>query len=129
MAFRLEFDSLNKILLLRLEGPGTDELYKEARLAVRKHSIATGARAGIMDLSSVTEFPVSSSLLRDAAKHEPAFGNIPRIAVAPSTVAFGLSRLFQLAGDPKTSGMQVVRTMGEAFAALGVQSPHFEPLE
>jgi hypothetical protein len=128
MALRLEFDPLNKILMVRVEGPGTGEVVQEARRAARKHSIATGASAGIMDFSSVTEFPISSSLVGEFAKQEPAFGNIPRILVAPSTVAFGLGRLFQLAGEPKTSGMEVVRTLDEAFAALGVQSPHFEPL-
>ena len=53
----------------------------------------------------------------------------PIVIVAPATAAFGLSRVFQFLGEPKRPQLQVVHTMEEAFAALGIQSPHFEPLE
>ena len=53
----------------------------------------------------------------------------PRIVVAPSTVGFGLARMFQIVGERKRPLLQVVRTMEEALAALGIESPHFEPLE
>ena len=56
-------------------------------------------------------------------------GTFRRILVTPTTTGFGLGRMFQLAGEPKTSEMEVVRTMNEALAALGVQLSHFEPLE
>jgi len=32
-------------------------------------------------------------------------------------------------GESKRPLLEVVRTMDEALAALGIQSPHFEPLE
>lgn len=53
----------------------------------------------------------------------------PRVVVAPQKHAFGLFRMFQIAGEDTRPLLQVVHTMDEAFAALGVQSPHFEPLE
>jgi len=53
----------------------------------------------------------------------------PRILVVSATAGYGLARMFQILGEPKRPLLKVVRTMDEALAALGVQSPHFEPLE
>jgi hypothetical protein len=132
MGYRFEFDPVNKILLLRIEGPLTDEVLTKAYAAIRKHSIATDARAGIWDLSGVTEFPISSLRIRELAKREPAMPDAnerPRIIVASSTLGYGLARMFQLAGAKERPLMQVVRTMEEALAALGVKSARFEALE
>jgi hypothetical protein len=131
MAFRFEFDSANRILLLRVDGRLTDELLGELYKAIRKYSTVTDARAGILDFSSVTEFAVSSEIIRQFAHQEPAMPDAsrPRIVVAPQTHAFGLSRMFQLTREDSRPRLTIVHTMGEAFAALGVQSPQFEPLE
>jgi hypothetical protein len=51
-----------------------------------------------------------------------------RIIVAPTTLQYGLARMFQLVGEAERP-MIVVHTMDEALAELGVQSPHFEPLQ
>jgi hypothetical protein len=131
MGFRLEFDPVNKILLLRCEGAFTDEVMAEAYEAIRKYSIATDARAGIWDFSGATEFPVSSLRLQALAKHEPAMPDPlerPRILVAPTTAAYGLARMFQLTGEKLRPTLQVVRTLDEALALLGVKSARFEPL-
>jgi hypothetical protein len=132
MGYRFEFDPVNKILLLRIEGPLTDEVLTKAYSAVRKHSIATDARAMILDLSGVTEYPVSSVRIRELASYEPAMPDAsrrPRVIVAPSTAGYGLARMFQLAGAKDRPLLLVVRTMEEALAALGVESGRFEPLE
>jgi hypothetical protein len=129
MEFRFEFDPGNKVLLLRVEGRLTDELLAEAYRAIRKHSTATDARAGIVDFSSVTEVAISSAFLREIAKQEPAIVDAtrPRIIVAPTAVAFGLARMFQMLGESTRPLLEVVRTLDEALAALGIQSPGFEP--
>jgi len=104
----------------------------KAYAAVRKHSIATDARAIILDLSGVTEFPVSSLRIRELASYEPAMPDAsrrPRVIVAPSTAGYGLARMFQLAGAKDRPLLQVVRTMEEALAALGVEAARFEALE
>ncbi|MGO9576966.1 MAG: hypothetical protein ACLPTQ_21865 [Terriglobales bacterium] len=131
MGFRFEFDPANKILLMRFEGPLTDESLAELYRAIRTYSIATDARAGIWDYSSVTEIAVSAEHIRQLASQEPAMPDAtrrPRIIVAPTAVGFGLSRMFQIAGESKRPLLRVVRTLDEAFAALDIQSPHFEPL-
>ncbi|MGB8065654.1 MAG: hypothetical protein WCF26_27465 [Candidatus Sulfotelmatobacter sp.] len=132
MEYRFEFDAENKILLMRVEGRLTDEslaaLYQEA-LA---RWAATDASAGISDYSSVTEWAVSAAFIRKLADYDPVETDPtrrPRIIVAPATVGFGLSRMFQIAGGARRPHLTVVRTLDEAFAALGVHSPHFKPLE
>ena len=86
---------------------------------------------GIMDFSPVTEVALSTEFLRQLANRDP-IGDAtkqPRVVVAPSDLQFGLARMFQITGERTRPLLHVVRTMNEAFAALGVQSPHFEPLE
>jgi hypothetical protein len=131
MALRFEFDPVNKILLGLLDGRLTDELLGEAYETARKYAVATDASAGIWDTSSVTEFAISSEFIRSLASREPIIADPkrPRFVVAPQTVAFGLFRMFQLTGDHTRPLLTIVRSLGEALAALGVQAPHFEPLE
>jgi hypothetical protein len=132
MGFRFEFDPVDRILLLRLEGRLTDELLAECYEAVRRYSTATDALAGIWDLSSVTEFAVSSEFIRHLADQEPAMPDAtrrPRIICVAGTIGFGLARMFQLMGEPTRPLLKVVHNLDEALTTLGIQSPRFEPLE
>ena len=129
--FRFEFDMENKIPLLRLEGRLTEELAAELFKAIRMYSVATDARAGIWDASSVTEFALSADFIRSLANLEPAMPNAtrhPRIIVVAKTFAFGLARMFALLGERKSPLLRVVHTLDEALAVLDIQSPHLEPL-
>jgi hypothetical protein len=129
-SFRFEFDPENKILLTRVEGSVTTELVQELYPRSVSHWIATGARAGITDCSSVTSVQLSADFIRGIAtrQSDTDSATYPRVIVASSTSGFGLGRMYQLAAEMKNPKLTVVRTMDEAFAALGVQSPHFEPL-
>jgi hypothetical protein len=132
MGLRFEFDRGNQVLLVRPEGRLTDELLAEAMGAIRRYSIATDARAGIFDFSFVWEIALSTAFVRELARQEPAMADAarrPRFIVAPAGVAFGLSRMFQMLGESTRPLLEVVHTMDEALAALGVQSPQFEPLD
>ena len=130
--FRFEFDPVNKILLLRFEGRHlTDESLAQICRTARIHWAATGARAGIGDYSSVTEFPLSAELVRMRARQTPMPEPTknPLLIVMPNTAGYGLARMYQIVGDLAQPLVSVVRTLDEALAALGVQSPHFDPLE
>jgi hypothetical protein len=132
MDFRFEFDALNKILLGRFEGSLTNESAAEFYEAVRKYATMTDASAGIWDLSSITEFALTAEFIRGLAGRQPAMPHAdkrPRIIVATATVGFGLMRMLQILGEQQRPMLTVVRTVDEAFAALGVESPHFELLD
>ena len=132
MAFRFEFDSVNKILLAQFEGQLTNESAKEYHEALGKNWRATGACAGIWDLSGVTDFAVASDFLRSLAKRKPVTPGLtshPRFIVVPVTAGYGLMRMFQIAGESARPQLHVVRTVEEALTRLEARSPHFERLE
>jgi hypothetical protein len=134
MAFRFEFDPANRILLARFEGRVTDGSVADCYRAARKYSTATEACWRIWDFSSATEFALSSEFLHSLAKEpkEPALPDglmRPCFIVAPTAYGFGLARMFQMEGEHTRPLLEVVHTIGEALAALGIQSPRFEPLE
>jgi hypothetical protein len=132
MAFRFEFDPVNKILLARVDGRVTDELLKQLCSAARKYWAATNAHAGIGDYSSVTEFDLCNELVRALPKQKspmPDATTSPLVIVMPMMVGYGLARMYQIVGETTLPLVNVVHTMDEALAALGVQSAHFELLE
>ena len=53
----------------------------------------------------------------------------PRFIVAPAMLGFSVSRLVEIASEHRNPLLKIVLSMDEALAALGVQSPHFEPIE
>jgi hypothetical protein len=131
MALRVEFDPLDKILLLRFEGALTDESIADFYRVIRQHWTAADARMGIVDFSTLTDFALSSDLLHQLAKQEPCIPDPtgrPRVIVAPQAHVFGLARMFQIMGETTRPLLHVVHTLDEAFAKLGVQSPRFELL-
>lgn len=126
--FRFDFDGVNEILLLRLEGRVTEEILREIYIVGGKYWTATMPKAAIVDCSSVTATAISSDRIRELARRKPMPDTVgrPRIIVAPTTLQYGLARMFQLVSERPIT---VVHTMDEALAELGVQSPHFEPLK
>lgn len=132
MAVRFEFDEVNRILLAQFGGPLTDESLGDAYRAIRRYSLVTDAKAGICDLSGVTEFAVSSEFVRRLAQSEPAMPKAeerPRVVVVPQTHAFGLVRMFQILGEQSRPLFSVVRTMEEAMKFLRAEAPEFKPVE
>jgi hypothetical protein len=128
--FRFEYDRVNKILLTRIAGRFTDELLKACEQETRKHVSETGACAHVVDCSGITEYAVSSELVRHMAEEPVLPGpNKGQFFVMPSAVGFGLARMFQIHGEPHQALVTVVRTVHEAFKDLGLQDPRFEPLD
>ena len=131
MSFWFEFDAAHKILVGRFSGRLTDEAALEYYAAVREHSIATDARAGIFDMSHVTEIGVSMDFIRKLAHQPPAMPDTlhrPSFLIVPSLVGSGLARIFQVAGSHTRPKLKIATTTEEALETLGVSSPHFEPL-
>jgi hypothetical protein len=122
----------NRILLLHFDGQLSDESVAEFYRAIRKYWIAADARMGIVDFSAVTAFALSSELIRQLAEREPCMpdpASRPRVIVAPTSLEFGLARMFQILGESARPLLSVVHTMDEALAALAIPFANFEPLE
>ena len=131
MPYHFEFDSANRIVRCRFEGRITDEILKEYYQVSAKYYESIQPSAGVLDLSAVTAFEVSSEMIRELAKLPPAMPHPerPRFVIAPSNQVFGMARMFELQGQETRPNLHVVRTADEVWTVLGVQAPKFEPIE
>jgi len=127
--FRVEFDQANRISLMRVGERLADESLADLYEANRKHSNATAARVSIVDLTSVSELAVSSGAIQRLADQKPAKADAACLCfiVAPEGHSYGMCRMFQIYGEHRWPLLQVVHTLGEAFAAIGIQFPAFAP--
>ncbi|MBI3476085.1 MAG: hypothetical protein HY010_10160 [Acidobacteria bacterium] len=97
-----------------------------ADAAVRQFLADEGADFGIFDYSAVTEIRVTSTYVQSFATKDPAHPPMKlRVAVAPQTVAYGLSRMYGLLIEGKRSDYQVVRTLKEAEELIGLGTLDF----
>jgi hypothetical protein len=130
--FRFEFDSENRILLMRFEDKRlTNESLAEVYAVIRGYAIATNPHAAIGDFSAVTQVEVTPAFIQELALEEPAVpwpSERGRIVVFPDDVGFNLACMFQKFGESTRPLLHVVRTMVEALESLGVESPLFELL-
>jgi hypothetical protein len=125
---QVEFDQVNKIALIQVEGLLTEESLEALYEANQKHCSATNARVAIVDLSSVSESALSSGFVQRLANQKPAKADVKCLCfiVAPEGYVYGLCRMFQLWGESRRPLLQVVHTLDEVFAAIGIRSPSFE---
>lgn len=131
MGFRFEFDSVNNILITRMDGDLTDDLVRKADVGMRKHLREKNPVIHVVDCSSVVKFSMSAESVRYLARREPAIRgvNCRRFFVMSSTVGFGMARMFQIAGNPHYDEVTIVRFLDEVFATLAIATPNFEALE
>lgn len=129
MSLQFQFDVSSRILLVRIEGQLTDEAAIECYEAVEAYAVEKNVSAGIVDLSGVTAFPISSELIRQLARRRPKIpGDLPRVIVAPNIAAYGLLRMFQLVADRNRPNFHVVRSLEQAIEMLHLQSPDFRSI-
>jgi hypothetical protein len=130
MAFYFEFNLANRILRCRFSGPVTDEdlvgFYRTAVLLAGSLDPLTG----IVDFSSVTDFQVTSSKMRELAAFPPVMPQQDRVRVivAPSHDVFGMVRIFEIEGEATRPSLHVVRSAAEAWTIIGIQEPEFRSI-
>ncbi|MGA9882795.1 MAG: hypothetical protein WBQ34_03645 [Candidatus Acidiferrales bacterium] len=131
MPYSFDFDLSNGILRCLLTGAVAGDELKEffrigASLAVRVHPAA-----GVIDLSNVTSFDVSTQTIRELSRVAPVLRDpdLRRVVIAPSPDTFGMMRMFELEGQDIRPDIHVVRSAKEAWAILAVENPRFEPLQ
>jgi hypothetical protein len=131
VTYRIDFDSMHRILRCRLEGRVTDEELREYYRLAGDHVAQTEPVAGILDLTAVKSFEVSSATIRELAKSRSPFPHPehPRIVIATSSDIFGLARMFEIEGHEKRPNLHVVRSQKEALAILGIQKAKFSPMQ
>ena len=130
MPCSFDFDPIHKILRIQMEGTLSKTAITEYYRLLRLHDEAIKPRAGILDLSGITSVDLTSRSISELAVLPPAFSDEsrPRFVVAPSDHVYGMSRMFQSLGEKTRPNLHVVRSLEDAYSALGISDPHFEPL-
>jgi len=101
-----------------------------ARAAVQQFMAIQGPHSAIADLSRVEKVRITANFVWFVAAKPPAVPRgMPLILVAPRPDVYGLSRMFQTLRDNMGVYQEVVRTLKEAFDLLGLESPHFGPVD
>ena len=76
----------------------------------------------IIDFSAVTSASVSTNFIRVLAQERPLFDREARqIIVAPQAHIFALARMAQILRERQLPNIQVVRSLHEACAILGIE--------
>ncbi len=128
MAYRFEYDDINRILQCRFEGRVTDEGLTNFYGLAGEFVASLDPRGGVVDLSDVTSFEVSVQAIRRLAKLPPIMPQTghPRIIVAVTSQIFGMARMFEFEGEITRPNLHVVRSLAEACAILGIREPKSE---
>ena len=131
LPYPFDFDLTNGILRCRLNGRVTNEVLRDFFRTGAQHAIRTHPTAGVLDLSEVASFEVSTGLIESLAKLPPVLPNpdLRRVVIAPSPEIFGMMRMFEIAAEQQRPNIHVVHTEREAWAILSVAEPRFYRLD
>lgn len=129
MGFVMEFDARNNILRGTLRGRLTDAILLDYYEAAAAYTTSHPPCRCIWDFSEVTNFDVSSDAIRQVAGKSPLIpAGYMRVIVAPQDFLFGMMRMLQILSENTRPDLHVVRTLGEAYRLLLVESPEFSPV-
>jgi hypothetical protein len=126
----LAFERTHKVLLVQFSGIMTSEdlhsLDTEVVAFLKKEGPAQGF---IIDCSSVEDFKVPTAEFVRRGQRTSMVDEIDRVYVMPSADLYGMGRLFGT--YQRISGKReplIVKTLVEAFTALNLTDPRFEPV-
>lgn len=117
-----ELDESRRIVFSRAWGDLTDAelLDHMARMKDAHERGQIDSRwAQVADFSAVRSMNgVSSSGVRALADGNPWHEESIRVLVVPEDVQYGLARMYQMLGEPKTNRVVLVRSVAEAIARV-----------
>ncbi len=125
MPTEFELDRSKRIVYSRAWGDLTDAELLD-HMAKMRGLLEQGALdstwAQVFDLSDAKNLDeVSSAGVGRLAKGNPWPKGSIRVVIAPSDLLYGLTRMYQLIGDPKTEAVHIARQRNEAEAFIAYQ--------
>jgi len=120
MPVHVSIDRARRLVVTTYSGDVTDADVARQVSDIKQQAPYGPAYKVITDFTQVTHFNISSSEIRSVADSESPLADGKRVMVAPSDVAYGTSRMFQSLASRTRPNITVVRSLGEAYAALGV---------
>jgi hypothetical protein len=130
MPFEMLFDRDHKVLLVRFGRALTRQALEAMVQAAREFVGVHGNCDGIVDFSAVEKIDIDVAYLRAYGGSPRVMAGAKRILVAPNDEMFGVSRLYGLhQANSQGEEPMVVRDLQEAYDALGLKDPDFQPFE
>jgi hypothetical protein len=128
--FSLAFDRRHRVLMARATGVFSSDDITALDAAIVRFVSREGDLRGILDFTAVEALAVSASRLAVRGRQPPVMGTADRVFVAPQADINRFCRSFaEHQRGSGNAGPQVVTTLVEAYAALGLVDPQFEPVD
>ena len=122
MPVTVRVDRPKKLVVTSYIGQVTNEDVARQIAEIVRNAPYEGEYRAITDFTQVTHFDISSDQIRLVAESKSPLEKAQRVMVAPSDVAYGTSRMFQMLAGKTRPNITVVRTLDEAYEALGIQT-------
>jgi hypothetical protein len=128
--FTLFLDRKHRVLLTRFSGTLRHEVLLAQAVAARRIAASEGPTRGLLDFSQVEAFDISVETLKTMGSRPQNIADQVRVYVIPNDDPFGAARMFGAYQDISGNiAPQIVRTMAEAYSALQMADPDFQPLD
>jgi hypothetical protein len=128
--FTARHDRRSNVLLVRFVGIYSSEDIVRWQATALDFASRRGPAHVIRDLGSVDAIAVPASKIVQRALQPPLFVGYRRVTVAPRPDLYETAHLFGV--QQEQTGISppiLVATLDEAFRALDLCDPHFEPIE
>jgi hypothetical protein len=122
MPVTVRVDRNKKLVVTTYTGQVTNEDVARQIAEIERNAPYEGEYRAITDFTQVTHFDISSDQIRLVAESKSPLEKARRVMVAPSDVAYGTSRMFQMLSGKTRPNITVVRTLDEAYKALGIDT-------
>ena len=130
MSIDLSYERTHRVLLVKFSGCMNLEDLNNLDTAVVAFVKTEGApRAFMTDTTAVESFDVPSGEFARRGQSKSVVSNQDRVYVMPRDDMFGMGRMFS--SYQRVTGQRepiVVKTLGEAFAALDIGDADFQPV-
>src|SRR5581483_464260 len=122
MPVTVRVDRNKKLVITTYTGQVTNEDVVRQIAEIVRNAPYEGDYRAITDFTQVTHFDISSDQIRLVADSKSPLEKAQRVMVAPSDVAYGTARMFQMLAGKTRPHITVVRTLDEAYETLGINT-------
>lgn len=127
--FTLLYDRKHRVLLTRFSGTLSSEDLSALAESARAFTNREGLVRGLFDFSDVQVVDIPTHVLVNHAQQPAVLAGQDRVYVMPRPDLYGLGRMYgtyqRHFGDREPL---VAHTLAEAYTALGIAAPDFQPI-
>lgn len=123
LSVSVTIDATQKIVLVRFTGEVKDADLSGIPIATKADPLFDPSFWEIVDFSAATGGSVSTFAVHTLAQRTSIYNRDSKhVVVAPQAHVFGLTRMYQAYARETRPNLEVVRTLDEAYASLGLSN-------